>query len=223
MMKYKKAMENLSFSILGDSYSTYKGWIPEEYECWYSDEGNDKFNNVSSVEDTWWFLLAKESKMTLLINNSYSGSTICNTGYLGVDYTDISFITRMKKDFGDNKTSSTQSDIIFIFGGTNDSWADAPIGTLKYSNWLEKDFKEVLPSFCYMVNYLKLNNPNARVINIVNTDLKDEITKGMESASKYYGIENLVLSDVDKENGHPNKNGMIQIKDQVLKRLILSQ
>ena len=42
-------------------------------------------------------------------NNSYSGSTVCHTGYKGADYSDRSFITRMV-DLG-------QPDIILVFWG----------------------------------------------------------------------------------------------------------
>ena len=49
--------------------------------------------------------------------NSYSGSTICNTGYRDEDYSDRSFINRT--------TLLGNPDIILICGGTNDSWANA--------------------------------------------------------------------------------------------------
>ena len=39
-------------SILGDSYSTFQGWNPDNYRPFYPDANND----VKEVEQTWWSL-----------------------------------------------------------------------------------------------------------------------------------------------------------------------
>ena len=204
-----------SFSIIGDSYSSYKKWIPSSYAHWYADEGNSQTNNMSSVKQTWWWKLANETGLSLLTNCSYSGSTICNTGYNGSNSTSTSFVTRVKKYIGEEQALVQKPNIIFIFGGTNDSWANSPIGSVKYSGWTENDLKSFLPAFCYLVDYLKTWNAGARIINIVNTGIKAEITNGMATVCSHYGIENLVLANIDKESGHPNVSGMEQIKNQV--------
>mgnify|MGYP003546947605 CR=1 FL=1 len=49
------AAQTKKVSILGDSYSTYKGIIPSNYSTFYPDANND----VSSVEQTWWSLYIK--------------------------------------------------------------------------------------------------------------------------------------------------------------------
>ena len=53
--------------ILGDSYSTFKGHIPEGYHPYYSSdsEGGD----VDSVEKTWWHQLVSDNNAVLLMNN----------------------------------------------------------------------------------------------------------------------------------------------------------
>ena len=218
-ISHKTEMASGTFSIIGDSYSSYKKWIPSSYAHWYADEGNSEQNNVSSVKDTWFWKLSNETGLKLLFNSSYSGSTICNTGYNGNDSTSTSFITRVKKDIGEERTLQPKPNIIFVFGGTNDSWAGSPIGSLKYNDWSAEDLKTVLPAFCYLIDYLKTWNPGARIINIVNTDLKSDIINGMAAACEHYGIENLVLSNIDKENGHPNIAGMEEIKNQIIKIL----
>ena len=210
-------ISNLNFSIIGDSYSTYKKWINDAYLPWYTDEGNTKDNNVTSVKQTWWWKLSNETGMTLLTNSSYSGSTICNTWYNSEDIsgTDKSFLTRIKKDIGENNTLKNKPNIIFIFGGINDKWAKSPVGSVKYDSWSNDDLKKVLPAFCYLIDYLKLWNPQARIINIVNDLLSDEIKNGMIQACNYYNIENLILTNIEKENDHPNINGMERIKQQI--------
>ena len=211
--KYK----GLVFSVLGDSYSSYKNWIPEGNAYWYAEEGNSTpENDVVSVVDTWWYKLSKDTGMSLLINDSYSGSTVCNTGYDGADATSKSFITRMVNTLGGKRVLQPKPNIIFIFGGTNDNWANVPIGELKYNNWSNDDLKSFLPAFCYALDYIKKYNPQARIINITNTDIKSEISNGMSVACQYYNIENIVLHNISKTGGHPNKIGMEDIKNQII-------
>ena len=52
-------MKNNVF-IMGDSYSTYEGYIPEGYHFYYSDERKEK-PIVKGVEKTWWKILANEN------------------------------------------------------------------------------------------------------------------------------------------------------------------
>lgn len=207
-----------TFSIIGDSYSTYKGWIPPDYTSWYANEGNSETNNVATVRDTWWWQLSKETKLSLLMNCSYSGSTIANKGYDGNDSSATSFLTRIKRDLGEGRATATKPDVIFNFGGTNDEWAGTPLGQLKYSGWTEADLNNVLPAFCYLIDYLITWNPNARIVNLVNTGLSPALVQGMQAACDHYGIENIVLTDVRKDSGHPNKAGMISIKNQVVNK-----
>lgn len=83
--------------VLGDSYSTFEGCIPEGYSSWYFTDEN-KGNDVHSADQCWWSIFCRETGSRLLLNSSFSGSTVCNTGYQGSDATRTSFITRMKYD-----------------------------------------------------------------------------------------------------------------------------
>lgn len=114
-----------SVSILGDSYSTFEGWLtPDTNAVWYTVPPDTRHTDVKGVDQTWWHQVLKRKGWKLEVNNSYSGSTVCNTGYRDEDYTHESFVTRM--------TALGTPDIILIFGGTNDSWAGSPIGEFKY-------------------------------------------------------------------------------------------
>lgn len=209
----------LDVSILSDSYSAYGLWIPEGNNPWYANNGidgdNDDENDVNSVTQMWWYKLINELGMKLLINNSWSGSTICNTGYDGADSTAISFITRMKKSLGEERALETKPSIILILGATNDSWAGSPLGELKYSDWSTDDLKNVLPAICYMFDYIKKWNPGAIIVNIANNGLKQEIIDGFQTAAMHYGVYHLNLVSIDKQSGHPSQLGMEQIKNQV--------
>lgn len=208
-----------TIGIIGDSYSAYKEWISADYLEWYSDEGNAQANDVSDVTQMWWWKLCDETHRTLLRNSSFSGSTICNTGESGADVSNTSFVTRAKNDFGVSKTLEVKPEEVFVFGGTNDTWVNSPVGNVKYSDWSESDLKSVLPAFCYMLACIKKYNPGVKIYNIVNDMLSDEIKKGMSEACEFYGVRNIVLKDISKENAHPNIAGMEQIKNQIIKAL----
>lgn len=84
-----------SISILGDSYSTFAGYvIPDTNAVWYN-EIKDNRTDVYDVKQTWWHQLIKENNFRLCVNNSFSGATICNRGYRKEDYSDRSFCTRL--------------------------------------------------------------------------------------------------------------------------------
>lgn len=192
-----------SFSILGDSYSTYEGYIPKEYPSWYGawDE------NVQSVEDTWWYKLSDNLGMQLLCNCSYSGSTVCTTGYEDVKDPNQAFVIRMKDYFGEKNISDMKPDILFVEGGINDSYANSPIGEVQYANWTKEDLKKALPAFCYMLDYLKTYNPNVRIICLFSFTVSLEIETGYLEACEHYGIEYLVFPSGELNNGHPTTKG----------------
>lgn len=150
-----------------------------------------------------------------MLNESYSGSTICNTGYSGGDASATSFIHRMISAMGQENALKPKPNIIILFGGTNDSWANSPLGELKYSDWTDDDLKNVLPAICYMFYYVQKWNPGALILNVVNTDLKSDIVNGFKKASEYYGIHNIELSSIEKQSGHPSINGMESICNQI--------
>lgn len=103
-------------SILGDSYSTFDGYIPQGNESWYFTKPVNNRTDVVDVKQTWWWQLISEGGYILGENDSYSGATISYTGYNGEDYSHRSFITRLPR--------LGSPDILLIFGATNDNWAN---------------------------------------------------------------------------------------------------
>lgn len=208
-------MEKKNVFIMGDSYSTYKGYIPEEYHAYYSDERTAN-PIVGGVEKTWWRILAGEMGLNIVRNDSFSGSTVCNTVREALSV-DSSFINRFDRYAAENFFAENEIGTMLIFGGTNDSWINAPIGELQYSDWTAEDLKCVLPAFCYLIDGAKKSVDKLLVI--LNTGLKAEITNGFMAACEKNGVEYLYLKDIDKECGHPTELGMKQIAEQVAARL----
>ncbi len=198
-----------SVSILGDSYSTFEGYLtPDTMDIWYFEGAQDaRRTDVKSVSETWWMQLIKKKNWKLEVNNSWSGSTICYTGYRDEDYSRRSFITRVP--------ALGSPDIILIFGGTNDSWANAPIGEFKYSDWRRADLYTFRPAMACMLAKIKERYPTAEVYVISNDGLKPEITGSMEQICKHYDVPMIQLHGISKTAGHPNVQGMMQIAEQL--------
>lgn len=197
-----------SVSILGDSYSTFEGYVtPETNEMWYYAQGERGRTDVKDVSQTWWHQLIKRQGWRLCQNNSYSGSTISWTGYSGNDYSARSFLTRMK-DLG-------CPDIIFIFGGTNDSWAGSPLGDYRYEGLSKADMWSFRPAMARMLEWMTKRYLGTDIYFLLNDGLKAEINESVLAICAHYGVRCIVLHDIDKLSGHPSVKGMQQIADQV--------
>ena len=197
-------------AVLGDSYSTFLGHIPDGNAWWYSSRPQGP-NDVVKVEDTWWNQFCSIAGYDLVMNESWSGSTICNTGYDAVPCPTWSFIARMKNIVAGEE----DPDLILICGGTNDSWANSPIGEMKYADWTSEDLASYLPACCYMLDYLRREAPDAEIVCVVNSELKPEITQGQFDACEHYGAHALLLEDIEKIWNHPSVAGMTAMAEQV--------
>lgn len=205
--------------IFGDSYSTYLGHIPQGYAVYYSGR-RETPPDLEDVSQTWWHQVISEADGKLVQNNSWSGSTICYTGYGCTDRSkSSSFIYRLNKLADEGFFKKNKIDTVFVFGGTNDNWCQAPVGQLQFSDWTHDSLFFVLPAVCYFFKRLKEELPNSNIYCLINTNLRADITNGMKKACEHYGIKYITFDSIDKVNGHPTVKGMTDIKEQVLKNL----
>ena len=198
-------------AVLGDSYSTFEGFIPKGHPEWYRTNVNKAANDVDKVEQTWWWQVVKNGGYKLGVNDSYSGSTVCFTGYDDADFSDRSFVTRA--------TNLGTPDIILVCGGTNDSWCGAKVGEYKYEGWKRADMYYFRPALAKLYTVLREHYPNVEIYFILNDCLRDDINESVDVISKHYGVPVIKLSGIDKQNGHPNVKGMKTFADQVLSAL----
>lgn len=205
-MNYKR-----NVFIMGDSYSTYAGFIPNGYHSYYGDD-RTAAPVVKGVEKTWWRILSRKNNLNIVRNDSFSGSTICNTVRENLSV-ESSFVSRIDKYLSEGFFSENEIDTMFVFGGTNDSWINSPVGEVKYSDWTDEDLKCVLPAFCYLIDRAK--NVVGEIVVVINNGLKPQIIDGFVEACKKNGVKYLILEGVDKENGHPTEVGMEQISKQI--------
>ena len=193
-------------SILGDSYSTFADYIPEGNAVWYT--GGSERTDVTDVRQTWWWKVVSEGGYLLEKNDSFSGATISYRGYNGADYSDRSFITRL--------TRLGSPDILLIFGATNDSWAGVELGEYRYDGISRADLYTYRPALCRLLSEAQSRFPNVRILFLINTELREEITESTVEICSHYGVEYLLLEDISKQNGHPDIAGMQAIASQVL-------
>ena len=111
--------EGMEISILGDSISTFDGWIPEGNIVFYPQNGL-----VQDVSQTWWKMVLDEMGLELCANGSSSGSTCfgdsreADPGFGCSDH-------RIAQLVG---VGEEEPDIILVYMGTNDVLGNAPVG-----------------------------------------------------------------------------------------------
>ena len=174
-----------------------------------SSEGTLTLNNpgVSGVLVSGASQFVSKGNFRLCQNNSFSGATICYTGYKQEDYSDRSFVTRVPY--------LGSPEVIIVFGGTNDSWAKSPVGEFKYENWTRQDLYSFRPAMACMLSLLQDYYPGAEIYVVINTGLTKEVTESMQVISDHYGVRWILLHDIDKQWGHPSQKGMRQIAEQL--------
>ena len=111
--RYIGSYRGKKLSILGDSISTFKGYVPKENEYYY----DGIKSGIASVDELWWAKLADALGMELEVNNSWSGTRVSSTGKLA----DFSGCLRCE-DLGENP------DVIIVWMGINDFIGNVSLG-----------------------------------------------------------------------------------------------
>lgn len=103
-------LKGKKLAILGDSISTFEGYLtPPSNLSYYPDGDGSMFCDVKTVGKTWWHQLCSKTGMTMICNNSYSGSTLSNQYQCRTTDAVI-------RQLGTNG----MPDVIIVFAGTND-------------------------------------------------------------------------------------------------------
>lgn len=220
-----------TYSIMGDSYSTYKGWIDAGVD--FGGGGYEypqpKYD-LTSVDDTWWKQFEQRSGCRLEQNNSISGTCMSYISLNGSGTTKtVSFANRVTKMRG--------ADLFIIEGGTNDfsggrtvytKAADESINGQKIVGeymWdgFEADmpqYRFVRPTVAYLIWYLQHKYPGCTVVFMANNSIPEEGKESFRNICQHYGVPYYEMHDIAKVNGHPVKAGMASIADQLTEALV---
>ncbi len=203
--------------ILGDSYSTFDGHIPDGYSTWYKSGIN--YTDVTNVKDTWWHRLVSETNTNLLLNSSYSGSTICNTGYDGADYSGISFVSRITKLIDENYFDDNRIDTLIVYGGLNDCWAGVPLGEIIYEDFTNDSLFSFFPALSCIFYRMNEASPNTKLVFVLESQLTDSMKSGIREICAHYSVDLIEAEPLELQNSHPTKSGMESLTEQIITHL----
>lgn len=134
-------LKGKSISILGDSISTYQGYIPSGYACFYPETQND----VKDVTQTWWMQVLYNTGMRLAVNGSYSASAVCGDSQAEDSSAGCS-TRRINELMG---ADGTVPDVILVYMGANDFSAPWNWGNLMA---LQAAGKNIIPTLRKAMN-----------------------------------------------------------------------
>ena len=228
--------QNKTFSILGDSISTFEGKSVPEYAAFY-DLAHKLEADVFVPGDTWWGSVIDQLGGRLLVNQSIMGSTVCWSPQYEIQSYGCS----------EERTSSLghaecDPDVILVYMGTND-WGK---GTPLYDDSLQKSPEDTpsifYPAYRLMIERLRDNYPDAEIwcftlAKSCQTNSSDfvfpycyrgrhieEYCKVIRDLAAEYGCRLIDLyacaEPYDTIDGfHPNANGMQTIAKAVLQEI----
>lgn len=145
-----------TFSILGDSISTYQGYNPVGYYAFFPENGE-----VAEVEDTWWQRVADDLELTLYANGSSSGATVAG------DSTGAEDPQCGCNELRTNDLSGPEGacpDRIVIFLGTNDMLKAIPIGDNDGTGLVDEgEVTTFSDAYTLMLDKVQANYPLAEI------------------------------------------------------------
>ena len=208
----KKGIVN--FSILGDSISTYNGYTNGSAAsntnstigsnaCWYYNTRGD----MTSAEYTWWYQASAEIELPILVNNSYSGDMLGNSG-LG-----LTRCEQLHDDTGAN--AGTNPDLIAVFFGTNDLGRNISGSTFRtlYTQMVEKMQKKYGDADIFLFTLLPVGDTDVTAAELIEYN---NIIHDIAKAKGCYVVDICANSGITWDNytektidgTHPNQAGM---------------
>lgn len=227
-------------SIMGDSISTFAGYIPTadgfnlEHLPRYPQD-----NLLTDVNETWWMQVVTGMGAKLGINDSWRGSTLSGghpvtTGTTG-EKAAMSNLVRIQ-----NLASNGTPDVILLYGGTNDLAHVAEVGSfdpaiaptvvdLNTSKW-----DNLAEGFLHTLLRLRHYYPNATILVMLPTYTAsyytdEKLAQGnavMAAICQHYGVpyvdlrDSGVTEDLLPDGIHPGEEGMDLITEAVIHTLL---
>ena len=207
-------------AILGDSISTYEGWIPQGNFTRYPQPMYE--DGVKEVDQTWWKSLLDSMQMEFAINLSQAGRTMTKYGLMyGAN-------EELIKQLGTNGNP----DMIFVYMGMNDLHYNIEIGT--YEKAEVGNVSRVIDSFKTAVSLIELYYPTADIVIVspyyceyyYSSEELDifagEITKlCQEKCLSMVDLRTSGITEDDLPDGlHPGVSGMKKIRRCIAKQLM---
>ena len=227
-------------SILGDSISTFAGYIPVADGFNLTHRARyPQSNLLKDVNETWWMQVITQLDAKLGINDSWAGSRVINTmkgnsGDQG-EKAAIASLTRIQ-NLGSNGTP----DVILFYGGTNDIGHLMTLGSFDPEtaptqvDLVSTKWESVADAYVAAILRLRYYYPDAQIIAMLPTYTTSYYTDAelaqynevFASICAHYGVTYVDLrycgiSTAELPDGiHPDAAGMDYISDAVLETML---
>ena len=145
-----------SFSILGDSISTFQGYNPVGYYAFFPNNGE-----VAAMEDTWWHRVADDLELTLYVNGSSSGATVAGDS-MGTEDPQCGCNELRTNDLSGPEGACPERVVIYL--GTNDFLKAVPLGDNDGTGLVEEGIVETFSdAYTLMLDKVQANYPLAEI------------------------------------------------------------
>lgn len=201
-------MSGKKVSIIGDSISTFEGYVVDGYPTHYPGAAG---TTVTTVDKTYWDILFRATGATLERNAAYSGSSAS-------DASRPSFFERCSRDI------LGEPDVIIVELGTNDSNNQVDVGPFDYST-VYTDLPENKFASAYIkgIKALRALYPNANIICLA-LNMTREYSTAIQMIAAQLRCNFVYCYTYLRENGsHPGAIGMSQIADTIMSSYNIQQ
>ena len=199
-----KSYAGKTISVLGDSITTYAGYIPDGFAHFYPYPTAD----LADVNQTWWMQFINHYGMKLLANNAWSGSAVAGDAQSAAQK-----LSRLEHLC----IGEVKPDVILIFMGANDAG----------SQYITLNHFDV--AYNTMLSNIKASSPDSEIIlcklpPITMISESDQVSYN-EVIEKYATSYNLAILDFSiaflrsevstylVDSAHPNKSGMDKLAE----------
>lgn len=126
-----------TFSVLGDSISTFEDVIPRGWRVYYAGDLRHE-TGVCEVADTWWMQVINHFEGKLLADASFSGSLVEGSGFPAASSDErVRALGGSKRGGRGARSASESPDVVLVFIGINDyGWGGADAQARSHGNAL---------------------------------------------------------------------------------------
>lgn len=193
-----------TISVLGDSITTYNGYIPNGFTYFYP----YPTANLLDVNQTWWMQFINHYGMKLLVNNAWSGSAVAGSATSAAQN-----MTRLQYLF----IGEVKPDVILIFMGAND--APSPYITLSQFDQAYGKMIENIQSYSPQSEIVLCALPSLPLYSDTDQENYSAVIQGYADEYGFVFIDfrdafsRLESSAYLVDSAHPNKAGMDKLAE----------
>lgn len=152
---YFSALKGKKLGIVGDSISTYEGWVPDGYDVYYGNGGV-----LPSVENTYWKIAINELGM-VVGNCSWSGSFVSGDS----TSTSNANIGTSTKRINDLSADGINPDIVLVYMGTNDFLFGKDKGEFNMSSdYVDGNISTFMNAYALLLTKIRKAYPNCKIL-----------------------------------------------------------